>query len=200
MLYYLKTWYRPSIVDNREVHLLLIDIQMSGFFVYEEYGARYESMLSEMSSTFKSIPNFQIYERGIEALANTIAPTNTRGGNSKKGLTSGDLLIKVCPETTHEISLLIRSYLSKPIQRICKYPLLFLDLLRYTPVIDCPESHAELEKVSYRLRELANRINRLTNDECTRDRIQRSWRLQDLLSFPDDVSILKVLHLKDSKS
>ena len=68
---------------------------MSQFFVYEEYGARYESMLSEISSTFKAIPNIQIYERGIEALANTLAPISTRDGISKKGLTFGDLLIKV---------------------------------------------------------------------------------------------------------
>ena len=68
---------------------------MSQFFVYEEYGARYESMLNEMSSAFRTIPNIHLYERGIEALANTLAPMTTRNGVSKKGLTFGDLLIKV---------------------------------------------------------------------------------------------------------
>ena len=73
---------------------------MGSFFVYEEYGARYESMLYDMTVTSKSIPNFQAYERGIEALANTLAPIESRVGNNRKGLTFGDLLIKVRIDTT----------------------------------------------------------------------------------------------------
>jgi hypothetical protein len=68
---------------------------MSDFFLYEEYGARYESMLCEMTITSKSIPNWHCYERGVEALANTLAPVNIREGCNRKGLTFGDLLIKV---------------------------------------------------------------------------------------------------------
>ena len=69
---------------------------MGRFFVYEEYGARYESMLCDMIATTRNIPNWPLYERGIEALANTLAPTSTRDGLvSRKGLTFGDLLIKV---------------------------------------------------------------------------------------------------------
>ena len=68
---------------------------MSQFFVYEEYGARYESMLCDTTLTSKSIPNFHAYERGIEALASTLAPVNIREGCKRKGLTFGDLLIKV---------------------------------------------------------------------------------------------------------
>ena len=74
-------------------------------------------------------------------------------------------------------------------QRICKYPLLFADLYKHTPVIDCPESHAVIEKVLYRLRETATEINKATNDQQTRDRIQRSWYLQDLLVFSSQVSL-----------
>ena len=68
---------------------------MARFFVYEEYGASYESMLYDINLTSKNIPNWQAYERGIEALANTLAPDNSRDGRSRKGLTFGDLLIKV---------------------------------------------------------------------------------------------------------
>ena len=46
-----------------------------------------------------------------------------------------------------------------------------------------------IEKVYYRLRELAEEINSATNDQGKRDCIQRSWRLQDLLSFQEFVSI-----------
>ena len=75
----------------------------------------------------------------------------------------------------------------KPIQRVCKYPLLFADLFKNLPVIDGPESHATVEKVLFRLRETALEINKATNDEYTRERIQRCWSLQDLLIFPDAV-------------
>ena len=68
---------------------------MARFFVYEEYGASYESMLYDMNLTSKNIPNWQAYERGIEALANTLAPDNSREDGNRKGLTFGDLLIKV---------------------------------------------------------------------------------------------------------
>jgi hypothetical protein len=81
--------------------------------------------------------------------------------------------------------------MSQPIQRVCKYPLLFADLYKQTPVIDCPESNAEVEKALFRLRETAMEINRATNDEDTRERIQRSWHLQDLLVFADKVSDVK---------
>ena len=78
----------------------------------------------------------------------------------------------------------------QPIQRVCKYPLLFADLFKHLPVIDCPESHAEIEKVLFRLRETAMEINKATNDEYAREKIQRSWHLQDLLVFPNPVSII----------
>ena len=168
-------------------HLLNFRCQMGRFFVYEEYGARYESMVGDMISTTRNIPNWPIYERGVEALANTLAPTSSRDGlTSRKGLTFGDLLIKV--RLPHQFICLAHLTSLKPIQRVCKYPLLFQDLIKHTPVIDCPESYAALEKVYYRLRETAKEINRVTNDEQTRDRIQRSWYLQDLLRFPSGVS------------
>ena len=72
---------------------------------------------------------------------------------------------------------------------MCKYPLLFADLYRHTPVIDGPESRAEVEKVLYRLRETTQEINRDTNDHQTRERIQRSWQLLDLLINVDLVSV-----------
>lgn len=69
---------------------------MSRFFIYEEYSAKYESMILEMTSASKTIPNWHIYERGIESLANSLASTGTQSMYSKKGLSFEDLLIKVC--------------------------------------------------------------------------------------------------------
>ena len=68
---------------------------MAHFFVYEEYGARYESILRDLASTSKNIPNWRLFEQGIEALSNTFSPMSSRQETSRKGLTFEDLLIKV---------------------------------------------------------------------------------------------------------
>ena len=68
---------------------------MARFFVYEEYGAKYESMLRDMSTTSKQIPNWHAYERGIEALAHSLTSNSNHLGTNRKGLTFEDLLIKV---------------------------------------------------------------------------------------------------------
>lgn len=70
-------------------------IQMHRFFAYEEYGAKYEMMVQDMAATSNSIPDWHVYERGIEALANSLTSMNGREAHSRKGLTFGDLLIKV---------------------------------------------------------------------------------------------------------
>ena len=56
-------------------------------------------------------------------------------------------------------------------------------------MIDGPEARTELEKVLHRFRETIKEIDKTTNDEQGKDRIQRSWHLQDLVVFPDTVSI-----------
>lgn len=69
--------------------------QLRRFFLYEEYGAKYESMLRNMAMLSKIIPNWSTYERGIEALVNSLFPRHGVLDRSKKGLTHEDLLIKV---------------------------------------------------------------------------------------------------------
>ena len=147
------------------------------FFIYEEYGAQYELMLREMVLTSKSINNWQAFERSIEALANSLAMSDNDEENQKKGLAFEDLLIK-------------------PIQRICKYPLLFEELYSNTHDIDDAETRMELSKLLCRLRELNTEINKATNDRDTQARIQRAWRLQDLLILPKVVSIQVTLLLE----
>ena len=108
-------WYEFSLA-RCNTHVLTIDAtpQMGRFFVYEEYGAKYESMLLEMTSTSKAIPNFQVYERGIEALAHSLASTSTRTSYSRKGMTFEDLLIKVCQEIDRKLHGLISRYSAHP--------------------------------------------------------------------------------------
>ena len=52
-----------------------------------------------------------------------------------------------------------------------------------------PVARAEIEKICSRLRETADEVNKATNDQQIQRKIQRSWRLQDLLVFPDTVGL-----------
>lgn len=78
----------------------------------------------------------------------------------------------------------------QPIQRICKYPLLFAELLKYTPVSDCAYSHMEVENALMRLREATAEINRATNDARMKATLEKTWILQDRLVFPNQVSFV----------
>ncbi|KAL9045639.1 MAG: hypothetical protein Q9214_001349 [Letrouitia sp. 1 TL-2023] len=158
---------RPSVEPREVAGIARIFGRMMGrFFIYEEYGAKYELMLRDMTVTSKSITNWNAFERSIEALANSLASSNTNDDNGRKGLTFEDLLIK-------------------PIQRICKYPLLFEDLHRNTLEKDDSEARAEVDRSLTRLREITRSINKATNDRQTQARIQRTWHLQDILILPD---------------
>ncbi|KAL8922715.1 MAG: hypothetical protein Q9208_005028 [Pyrenodesmia sp. 3 TL-2023] len=144
----------------------IFERMLGRFFIYEEYGAQYELMLRDMALTYKSISNWHAFERSIEALANSLATSSGNEESARKGLAFEDLLIK-------------------PIQRICKYPLLFEELYSNTLETDNAESRAELSKLLGRLREVTKEVDKATSDPDTQAKIQRSWRLQDLLVLPD---------------
>ena len=52
-------------------------------------------MLRDLVSTSKEIANWHLYERSIEALANSLSTKGKHAVKSKKSLTFEDLLIKV---------------------------------------------------------------------------------------------------------
>ena len=137
---------------------------MTQFLVYEEYSAKYDTMVQEVAHSHKNVPLWPCYEAGIEALANSLASLDQRGIEGRKGLTAADLLIK-------------------PIQRICKYPLFLGDLWKQTPVADCPVSHAEVDGALSVLREMVREINLATDNPRARERIQRRWRLENRLKL-----------------
>lgn len=139
---------------------------MNRLFIYEEYGAKYEMMIKDIASAHRTMPQWETYQKGLEALASSVGPSSNHGDKSKKSLTIGDLLVK-------------------PIQRVCKYPLLFSELLKYTPVIDSPYAHMEIENTLVRLRETTAQINRATDDAWVKAVLEKTWLLQDRLVFPD---------------
>ncbi|EXJ92670.1 hypothetical protein A1O3_01222 [Capronia epimyces CBS 606.96] len=146
---------------------------LNDFLVYEEYCANHSLIAHELQ---RHAPNlWSAYESGIESLARSLVALNRKHQHERKGLTVGDLLIK-------------------PIQRMTRYPLLFDDLLKQTPVADCPSAHIELEATLQCLREVVQTANHATDNRETRVQVQRRWSLQSRLSY-EKVS-LKAEHFR----
>ncbi|KAI8632332.1 Dbl homology domain-containing protein [Xylariaceae sp. FL1651] len=166
-----KSWLQslPSMVAEPNIAAEVAQIfgtKMNRFFIYEEYGARYELMIRDIACAHRTLPQWEKYQIGLEALAASLSAASHHSDYSRKSLTIGDLLVK-------------------PIQRICRYPLLFAELLKYTPVCDCPSSYMEIESVLIRLREATAEINRATDDPRMKISLKKTWLLQDRLVFPN---------------
>lgn len=135
---------------------------LNDFLVYEEYCANHSLIAHELQRHAPTL--WSTYELGMESLARSLAALSHKRHNEKRGITVGDLLIK-------------------PIQRMTKYPLLFDDLLKQTPVADCPAAHTDVESTLQSLREVVQTVNRATDNLETRNQIQRRWSLQARLTY-----------------
>ncbi|KAI0176199.1 Dbl homology domain-containing protein [Hypoxylon sp. FL1284] len=158
----------PSVIAEPTVAAEVAHVfgkRINRFFVYEEYGAKYEMMIKDVASAHRTMPEWETYQKGLEALASSLGAANSFLDHSRKSLTISDLLVK-------------------PIQRICRYPLLFAELLKYTPVCDCPSSHMEIENALIRLREATAEMNRATDNPRVKTTMEQTWLLQDRLAFP----------------
>lgn len=138
---------------------------MPRFDAYEEYCAKHDIMMHELHQT---IPAWSDYGMGIESLAKSITSIEQRASENHKALTVGDLLMK-------------------PIQRVCKYPLLLAELLKQTPVVDCPDAHAEIEATLHRFRDAVKEINLAAECPVAQAQIQRRWMLHERLGFHEKV-------------
>ena len=135
---------------------------MVHFFAYEEYCANHEIIAHDLHRHLPTL--WSAYGAGIESLARSLTAINKQADDGRKALTVGDLLIK-------------------PIQRVCKYPLLFDELLSYTPVSDDPTVHAELETLLQSLRDIVDAVNHATQNPGSRIQIHRRWSLRAHLTF-----------------
>ena len=158
---------------------------MNRFFIYEEYGAKYELMIKDVASAHRTMPRWQSCQKGLEVLAASLGSMEKQEDASKKSLTIGDLLVKVSAGSSGS-GVIVADDL-QPIQRVCKYPLLFAELLKYTPVVDCPYSNMEIENTLIRLREATAEINRATDDVRVKSVLEKTWILQDRLVLPNQV-------------
>jgi len=52
-------------------------------------------MIKDVASAHRTLPEWEKYQKGIEALAASLSAANHNLGRSRKSLTVGDLLVKV---------------------------------------------------------------------------------------------------------
>ena len=52
-------------------------------------------MIKDVASAHRTIPQWELYQKGLEALASSLASINAQRDKLKKALTIGDLLVKV---------------------------------------------------------------------------------------------------------
>ncbi|KAJ5769823.1 uncharacterized protein N7511_001874 [Penicillium nucicola] len=135
------------------------------FSAYDRFCSNYELLTQDVALLRRSIANWTVYDQGIEALSKSVASTDRRRQEEKRSMTLNDLLIK-------------------PIQRICKYPLMLQDLLRATPVGDCPSSHDGIRQILESLRTLVTKINSATGNPVNKDRIHKTLILQRKVEIP----------------
>lgn len=138
---------------------------MPRFEAYEEYCAKHEIMMHELH---RRIPAWSDYGMGIESLAKSVTSIEQRASEGHKALTVGDLLMK-------------------PIQRVCKYPLLLAELLKQTPVVDGPDAHAEIETTLQSFRDAVKEINLAADSPIAQAQIQRRWMLHERLGFHEKI-------------
>ncbi|KAF2668519.1 hypothetical protein BT63DRAFT_456161 [Microthyrium microscopicum] len=167
---------RPSLIHSKAFMAdtkLVMDITkvferfMQRFMVYEAYAA-YNNLFGECSSSLRMSATWLNTEKGIEALSSLTTAAVNRESDNHKALTFADLIVK-------------------PIQRICKYPLFFNDLCKYTPACDDPVTHAELQKLLSKLQGLVEEINQASSNPSIRKQIEISWLLQSRLDFGNTI-------------
>ncbi|KAF5673970.1 hypothetical protein FCIRC_7901 [Fusarium circinatum] len=59
--------------------------RMHRFFMYQEYGAKYEMMIKDATSALENLPEWELHQKGLEAFAFTMEPSPS--SDSRKALT-----------------------------------------------------------------------------------------------------------------
>ncbi|KAJ6157890.1 hypothetical protein N7470_005482 [Penicillium chermesinum] len=138
----------------------------ASFSTYERFCSNYELLNQDINLLRRSVPDWSTYDQGIEALSKSVASTATRKQEENKSMSMNDLMIK-------------------PIQRICRYPLILQELMKTTPVSDSPSAHEAIGQILENLRILVARINSATGNPVNEDRIQKTLLLQSKLRFSE---------------
>ncbi|KAL3458620.1 hypothetical protein BJX64DRAFT_291999 [Aspergillus heterothallicus] len=154
-----------ALVVAREIGTL-----SKSFVYYKEFCENYELLVEDAALLRKSVRNWPEFESGIEALTKSAASMETRALYENKSLCLNDILIK-------------------PAQRLCKYPLLLQELLKWTHIQDDPSAHDEIRQILDSVRHVLSDINDATANTLSRVLVQKTFALQEMLDTKSSVAV-----------
>ncbi|RAL07406.1 putative Rho guanyl nucleotide exchange factor [Aspergillus homomorphus CBS 101889] len=135
------------------------------FMIYKLFCRSYGLLTYDVELLRTSVPNWRIFDQGIEALSKSVSSID-RQANENRSMSLDDLLIK-------------------PVQRLCKYPLLLEELLRWTHIQDDPSAHDGIRQILENVRRVVQEVNRVSNNPINRSLVNKTRALQDMLDFPE---------------
>ncbi|KAL2814914.1 hypothetical protein BDW59DRAFT_154110 [Aspergillus cavernicola] len=139
-----------------------IETLSQSFVLYKEFCENYKLLHQDTSLLRDSVKNWPGFEQGIEALTKSAASIEARSLYENKSLCLNDIIIK-------------------PAQRLCKYPLLLEELLKWTHIKDDPSAHDGIRQVLESIREKVAEVNEATTITLNRTLIEKTFLLQEML-------------------
>lgn len=98
--------------------------------------------------------------------------------------------LEVCHSDPRCKGLFLQSFLIKPIQRVCKYPLLLRELIKHTP-----EEHPDYEPLEGAMAKIKSVVDNINEGQRTFEGLQRIIELQNVIEgVPDLVAPGRRLH------
>ncbi|KAI9370864.1 hypothetical protein BJX61DRAFT_513740 [Aspergillus egyptiacus] len=140
------------------------------FIHYKEFCKSHELLSKDTDLLRKTVKNWPEFEQGIEALTKSAASIETRSIYENKSLCLNDILIK-------------------PAQRLCKYPLLLEELLKWTHIQDDPTAHDGIRQALESVREVLAEINEATSSTLSRTLVEKTLLLQEMFDSKSTPSI-----------
>ncbi|KAF9886861.1 hypothetical protein FE257_010984 [Aspergillus nanangensis] len=144
---------------------LQIQALITKFKVYEDFFRDYQLLTEDVDVLRRSIPNWAVLDQGIEALSRSIASLEIRALRENKAMSLNDLLIK-------------------PAQRLCKYPLLLQELLKWTHIQEDPMAYEGIRQALELVRAAISKINDIPGNPVNKTLVQRTLILQNMMVFP----------------
>ncbi|RAH55800.1 Rho guanyl nucleotide exchange factor [Aspergillus piperis CBS 112811] len=136
----------------------------ASFKAYKVFCKNYGLLTVDVSLLRQSVPDWRIFDQGIEALSKSVASLDRQAQEENKAMSLNDLLIK-------------------PIQRLCKYPLLLEELLRWTHIQDDPSAHDGIRQILEQVRAVVCEINQITDNPVSKALVKKTFLLQSFMDL-----------------
>ncbi|KAL7662052.1 Ferric reductase NAD binding domain family protein [Aspergillus niger] len=134
------------------------------FTAYKLFCKNYGLLTVDVNFLRQSVPDWRIFDQGIEALSKSVTSLERQTQEENKAMSLNDLLIK-------------------PVQRLCRYPLLLEELLRWTHIQDDPSAHDGIRQVLEQVRAVVCEVNQITDNPVSKALVKQTFLLQSFMDL-----------------